>query len=120
MLQGKRDIIQGFAERLRLLQYGGRLSLALEHGLPLRSLGTVDLALHFTLGVQDGRPLQPLTLRLQLHTPLNLIWRLNILNLVPEAVYAPLVTRLIQRRLNIGIQTAPLLKCPIQIELANL
>ena len=91
------------------------MTLAFEDGFELGGFGTINLTPHFTFRMQNCRSFKSFTLRLQLHTPLDLIWWFDVFDFVSEAVNTPFLTRLIKCRLNICIETISFLESSIKI-----
>ena len=74
----------------------------------VQELLILDLFARYTLRAQNLGPFNSFNFSLELHTSLNLLWRLDILDLISHAVDSPFFTSCVQRSLNISIKTAPL------------
>jgi hypothetical protein len=86
----------------------------------LESFGLVDLALTFTLRVENLGALDSLGLCLQLHAAADLLWRLNILEFVSEHVNSPLDSGFVKRALNLNVKVVALFECAIEVEKSDL
>lgn len=84
------------------------------------TLGDVDLRVHVTFRCQDSASLNTLALGLQLHGSLDSLRRLDVFDFISHAVDAPLLTRIIEGRTHLIVQTSTLLERRVQVKLADL
>ena len=86
----------------------------------LVTLGLIDLGVPLTLGCQHHGALFPFRAHLLLHRGQHILWRRDVLDLVPHHLDAPGHRRLVELGYHVGVDGATCLESPIQLDLADL
>lgn len=117
MLDLLRNAFKSLGERLGFLHNLQSLPFSFQDSLALDTLGHIDFALHFSFGLKNFGPFDSFTFGLELHASSNLVGWLDVFDLVPHAVDAPLDTGCVESNLDVGVQTIPLFESPVQHQL---
>ena len=114
------NAVEWLTQTIRLKHDLFSLSLPVEHSLSLDSLCDIDRAPHFSLRIENLGSLDSLWLGLELHTPFDLCWWLDVLDFVPHAIDSPFLASLVKTQFYIGVKRISLLKGSIQLQSSNL
>jgi len=119
-------VLQCLCDVLERLNYTARFLLdflscafSFQNLTLLEAFSYVDFGLSFTFGVEDFAPLNALAFCLQLHRPLYLFRRFDVLDFVAHAVNTPLLARIVQTTLDVDVQVVSLFERAVQVQETN-
>jgi hypothetical protein len=94
-------------------------TLPLKYLAHFETFSLVDSGLALALGVQNFGTLYSLRLSLEFHAAPDLLWRLDVFQLVAQHLNTPSISSILKCRLDLHIEVVSLFKGAVQVDKTN-